>query len=117
MLSIIALWSFVFLSPWLILSHYPSSEASLLARQLPRVRFTLRTWTVLIGILAIDFAINSCLRSFPGAFVRASICDAVIIVVPFLKTAKFRTTPAEVWAIGGVVGVLGILSFPAVTGH
>jgi hypothetical protein len=117
MLSFIALWTFIIGSPWMLLSHSPSSEKSIIARPLPRIRFTLRNWAIAVVILAIDFAMNSFVRSFPGAFERAMVCDTVVILVSALVMTRSPTTPSEIWVIGAIVGVLGMLSFPSLTGH
>src|SRR5438270_301336 len=75
---------------------------------------TLRRWTAIVVILALDFAIISRDPRLPH---RLYTSDAAVVLIPLLTGMVKRQTIWDAWSLACIVAILGGLSLPADSGR
>ena len=116
MLCFICVISLPLFLPIIVLSYALSPKEGIVARRIPKIRPTLRVCCLLIAILAIDFAANSLWRAE-----RRSSSYSRMWMRPWSvvgnSLALTLTAARDLWGLGFCVGVIGMLSMPAVIVH
>lgn len=117
MLSIIACYSMYVAIPLLAVSLTVSPKDCLLGgKRLPRIRPKLWGYAALIALLAIDFAMIPRVNN-PAYGLRFYASDVAVILVPLLFGMFTRQSIWDLWCLAVIVGLLGMLSLPAITAH
>ena len=116
MLSLIACYSYFVGVPLYALSLALASDDSVLARQFPRLRLRLWHLAVVVAVLAVDFAVLGRLDHVAWSG-RLYAFDTAVVVVPLLYAAWRTHTVWELWVLTSIVGLLGMLSMPAIVVH
>jgi hypothetical protein len=114
MLSLIACYSYFVGVPLYVLSLAFSSEDGVLARRFPRLRPRLWHIAVIIAVLAVDFAVLVRLVHGPWSGFRLYAFDAAVVLVPLVYATWRGHTVWDLWILANIVGLLGMLSLPAV---
>jgi hypothetical protein len=113
MLSYIACYSCYLAVPVVALSWVVSREDGFVLRKHERSRPRLWIIAVIILICGIDFAVLP--RAMHPFFrPRLYAFDAGVLLIPLLVASLFKWSIGDLWILGGIVGLLGMLSLPSI---
>lgn len=118
MLTLLACGSIYLLVPAAAYAWLASPTDWFCMKRLPRLRSTLRVWAAVVTILAIDFAITTQnFRASQGVPKQLYAIDTGVVLVPLSAGLFIRLTVLDLWTLACLVGILGGLCLPAVSGH
>ncbi|WP_205679102.1 hypothetical protein, partial [Aquisphaera insulae] len=86
----------------------------LLARRAPK-RPTLAVLALIIGVLAVDFALVANIRGISAY--RICGFDAAVLLVPLLVRSLVKHSLCDLGFTAMIIGLLGSLSMPGAHGH
>lgn len=117
MLSLIACFSMLASIPFYVFSQVFFDDYDwLFARRLPRHQPRMWVLGLVIGVLAVDFALMPVV--FPRIFVfRLYFFDAAVLLGPLLFGSLRKHSVCDLWVLAMFMGVLGTIAMPAVSGH
>jgi hypothetical protein len=90
------------------------SEGRLDGDPLPRLRPRLWGFVVVVAVLAIDFALVRRIAPPVGGW-HLYLSDAAVVLVPLLVGTLTRRSLGELWSLGTIVGLIGLLTTPSIS--
>jgi hypothetical protein len=107
-------------SMWAIIPVYIGlvcfEKENLLFKSRPRSRPRLWVIVILVMLLAIDFAMSKGL-DFPNSRSHSNLSASDAGVVPLIYGMLAKHSILDLWILACIVGLLGVLMLPAVSGH
>jgi hypothetical protein len=116
MLSLIACYSLLAFPPvYVAISAFPTAEERF-HQSFPRRRLTLRFVAIIVGVAALDFAAVPLINITKYGF-RLYVSDMALLLAVTLCVTLFRHSLLGLWTVAMTIGMIGVLSLPAITGH
>lgn len=120
MLSLLACYSMypcLAVWAWSMCALYKARTRTAFAKPIPRLRIRLWNFSLLVAVLAVDFAVVPMM--FPAKpRLQVCACDAAVALAPFLYWSVARAvTVLDLWSIAIIFGLASVLMLPAVVAH